>query len=70
VDDSTWREHSEPIVIDEEELWRRFLYRVSDWSEPGSVKVYRKGKLLGPLFELDEIELRKRIFTLEWSQPR
>jgi hypothetical protein len=33
--------------IDEQERRRRYYERLSDWSEPGAVKVYRKGKLVG-----------------------
>ena len=38
--------------LDEQELRRRYYERLCHWSEPGAVKVYRDGRLLGPLVEL------------------
>ena len=51
--------------IDEQELKRRYYERLTDWSEPGSVKINRNRKLLDPL-----AELRRRIFKLPWNRPR
>jgi hypothetical protein len=42
--------------LDEEELRRRYYERVSDWSEPGAVKINRNGKLLGPPSGPDRVE--------------
>jgi hypothetical protein len=47
MDDST-RRTAEQEGIDEQELMRRYLQCVTDWSERGAVKIYRNGKLLGP----------------------
>ena len=32
---------------------RRYLQRLTDWSEPGAIKVYREGGLLETPIELD-----------------
>jgi hypothetical protein len=37
--------------IDEQELTRRFYERLSDWSEPGEIKVIPNGRLLEPRIE-------------------
>jgi hypothetical protein len=37
--------------IDEQELTRRFYERLSDWSEPGEIKVIPNGRLLEPSIE-------------------
>jgi hypothetical protein len=34
--------------LDEQELRRRYYEHLSDWSEPGAVKINRNGKLLEP----------------------
>jgi hypothetical protein len=47
IDDLTRRD-ADQEEIDEQELKRRFYERLSDWSEPGSVKINRNGKLLEP----------------------
>jgi chaperone required for assembly of F1-ATPase len=33
--------------LNEQELKRLYYERLCDWSEPGAVKVYRDGRLLG-----------------------
>ena len=48
MDDSD-RRKAEQEDIDKEESRRLFLERLSDWSEPGSVKINRNGKLLDRL---------------------
>jgi hypothetical protein len=44
MDDPT-RRYAERDEIDEQQLKRRYYERLSDWSEPGAVKVYRDRKL-------------------------
>jgi hypothetical protein len=68
-DDSTCRTAWQD-VIDEQELKRRYHGRLSDWSEPGVVKIYRGGQLPEPLIEPDWPELQKRIFKLLWNRAR
>jgi hypothetical protein len=50
--------------IDEEESRRRFIERLSDWSDE-PMKINRNGRLLDPL-----VEFRRRIFKLPWNRPR
>jgi hypothetical protein len=49
----------------EENLRRRYYERLSDWSEPGAVKIIWNGKPVDPL-----AELRKRIFQVLWNRPK
>jgi hypothetical protein len=51
--------------IDEQELKRRYYERLSDWSEPAAVKVYRGGKLVGP-----NGVLRKWKPRIPWARPK
>jgi hypothetical protein len=68
MDDSV-RRLAEQDGIDEQELIRRFYERLSDWSEPGAVKVNRSEKLLGSIVVRVRVELRKQIFKLSWARP-
>ena len=47
MDEPAWRMRVERLGI-EEELKRCYVARLCDWTEPGVVKVYRDGRLLGP----------------------
>jgi hypothetical protein len=58
------RERTEQDGIDEQELKRRYNERLTDWSEPGAVKVWRGGNLLRPL-----AELRKWKPQIPWATP-
>ncbi len=58
-DGLTPRENAEQDDIDEQELKRLYYERLSDWSEPGAVKVYRDGKLVELPAEPDQLELLK-----------
>jgi hypothetical protein len=40
------RDNAEQDGIDKQELKRRYYERLSDWSEPGEIKINRNGKLL------------------------
>jgi hypothetical protein len=51
--------------INEEELRRRYYERLSDWSEPGEIKINRNGKLLNPL-----VELPKWKRSIPWVRPK
>jgi len=44
--------------IDEQESHRRFLERLSDWTEHGEIKINRNGKLLDPSVVPRQIEVR------------
>ena len=48
MDDPT-RRIEDHLDIDEQELMRRYVVRLTDWSELGAINVYRNGKLRGPL---------------------
>jgi hypothetical protein len=58
------RRLEEQDEIDEEESRRRFLERLSDWSDE-PMKINRNGKLLDPL-----AEQRERIVRLLRNRPR
>lgn len=51
--------------LDEQELMRRYLQRLTDWSEPGAIRVYRNGNLVGSL-----AELRKWKPKIPWARPK
>jgi hypothetical protein len=50
--------------LNEQELKRRYHERLSDWSEPGAVKINRNGKLMDPL----AVRCWKR--SIPWSRPK
>jgi hypothetical protein len=62
MDDSA-RRTAEQDGIDELELKRRYHERLSDWSEPGEVKINRGGKLLDSL-----VQTRKP--KIPWVSPK
>jgi hypothetical protein len=69
TDGLTPRERAERDGITPEESRRRFIERLTDWSE-GGFTIIRDGKPLRPLITPDRPELRRRIFKLPWNRPK